>query len=307
MKNFDVYLYGMVLRTNSFLLHGKFPQSDTYNEIKEKYFLPGGETGVAAIILSSLGCRVKMDGNHIGYNLADTIKNFYTGINVDISSLYFDRDYDGLEDYIIIDGETRTAFGTFSSFYESCFNEKIVRWNTPCEEDIKQAKAAAIDPFFGEESELAARLCVKNSVPFVTVDLKYDNEICHNASVIAVSSEYIQENYSAYCDAEGKNRLMRTYMEKTDALVIFTGGSRTTLYGRKGEIKQIPSYKVDVVSTLGAGDTFKAGCVYGLLQNWNDDKIVSFAAACAAVACTRFPLPLHPPKLEEVLSLTEKS
>ena len=65
MKKFDIYLYGMILRTNSFLLCGKFPQADTYNEIKEKYFLPGGETGTAATILASLGCRIKMDGNHI--------------------------------------------------------------------------------------------------------------------------------------------------------------------------------------------------------------------------------------------------
>ena len=29
----------------------------------------------------------------------------------------------------------------------------------------------------------------------------------------------------------------------------------------------------------------------------------AFAAACAAVACTRFPLPLNPPQLAEVLML----
>jgi len=221
---------------------------------------------------------------------------------VDISALYFDPNYDGLEDYIIINNETRTAFGTFASYYK----EKIVRWNIPLEEHIKQAKVAGIDPFFGEEAVLAARFCSANRVPFVTVDLKYDNEICRNASVIAVSSEYIQDNYADYCNEEGKNRLLQKYMENTNALVIFTGGSGIILYCRNGKIKKVPSYKVNVVSTLGAGDTFKAGCIYGLLQSWEDDKIVRFAAACAAVACTRFPLPLYPPKLEEVLELTER-
>ena len=60
---------------------------------------------------------------------------------------------------------------------------------------------------------------------------------------------------------------------------------------------------MQVVSTLGAGDTFKAGCVYGLLKGMKDDELVRFASACSAVAISRFPLPLNPPKLEEIEKL----
>ena len=60
---------------------------------------------------------------------------------------------------------------------------------------------------------------------------------------------------------------------------------------------------VEVRSTLGAGDTFKAGCVYGLLHGMNDEELVRFASACSAVAISRFPLPLNPPTLEEVQGL----
>lgn len=31
-----------------------------------------------------------------------------------------------------------------------------------------------------------------------------------------------------------------------------------------------------------------------------DEEIVRFASACSAVAISRFPLPLYPPKLDEV-------
>jgi hypothetical protein len=34
-----------------------------------------------------------------------------------------------------------------------------------------------------------------------------------------------------------------------------------------------------------------------------DEETVSFASACAAVACTRFPLPLNPPKLDDIIQL----
>ena len=33
----EVYLYGMILKSNSFLLQGNYPQPDTYGEIQEKY------------------------------------------------------------------------------------------------------------------------------------------------------------------------------------------------------------------------------------------------------------------------------
>lgn len=58
----DVYLYGQVLGTHSFLLRDGFLRPDEYSEIREQYFLPGGETGTAATVLDSLGVSVRMDG-----------------------------------------------------------------------------------------------------------------------------------------------------------------------------------------------------------------------------------------------------
>ncbi len=79
------------------------------------------------------------------------------------------------------------------------------------------------------------------------------------------------------------------------------------LYARKGEpIHRMKPFQVEVRSTLGAGDTFKAGCVYGLLHGMGDAELVRFASACSAIAISRFPLPLYPPRLEEVQKLLEE-
>ena len=79
------------------------------------------------------------------------------------------------------------------------------------------------------------------------------------------------------------------------------------LYGRRGEtIHRMKPFSAAVKSTLGAGDTFKAGCVWGLLHGMADDELVRFASACSAIAISRFPLPLYPPKLEEVQALIER-
>lgn len=47
-----------------------------------------------------------------------------------------------------------------------------------------------------------------------------------------------------------------------------------------------PSIKVDVVDSTGAGDTFTAAFIYGLFRNWSAEKIVRFATAAGARACT---------------------
>jgi len=305
MKKHDIYLYGMITYTTALLLREKFPQSDTYSEVKEKHLFPGGETGGAATILASLGCKVKMDGNHTGRNTDHVIREFYNNIEVDVSRLYYDPGYGGTDETIIIDKDTRTTFGPFASYFEDYHNRKIKRWNTPAEDDIKGAKAAGIDPFFGEDSILAARYCRDNNIPFVTIDESHNHEVCKLASIIVVSSDWIRDFMPDYHSDSGKTELIKKYMNNTAALVIFTGGAGTTVYGRNGEIKKINAHKVDTVSTLGAGDTFKAGCIYGLSQAWGDEETIKFSTACAAVACTKFPLPYNPPTLEEVARFIE--
>lgn len=295
----DIYLYGMVLATTSFLLKDGFVKPDDYSEIAQKYHLPGGETGTCATVLSSLGLSVRMDGNHIGTNVAPVLRNFYKDKSVELDSLFFDENYEGVEDYVIIADDVRSPMGTFGYFYGS--GEK--RWNKPKEEDIKNCATAAIDPYFEDETLLAAEYCVKHGIPYVTIDCKYDSYLHRHAAVSVISGEGIQSNYP------GKTReeMFSYFQENSDGLTIITSGSKEFCYGRRGEEKKkfIP-FKVDVVSTLGAGDTFKAGCVYALHRKMTDDELVRFASACSGVAISRFPLPLNPPTLSEVSSLMNR-
>jgi len=309
MKNHEIYLYGMVTKTNGFLLRDAFPKADHYAEFEERYVLPGGETGTAAIVLASLGCKVKVDGNYLGKYSKDLTHEFYNQIGVDVSSLHYDPDFDGMDEFVMVDKLSRTNFSTFATFFEDYYQRGIIRWNTPDEADIRGAKVAGIDPFFDKQAILAAEYCQKNHIPYVTIDEKPTHEVVKNANIVAVSTEFLRgqmPEYHSYDISDWKDmkgRLLKKYAEYTDALVILTGGGGTTYYGRGGDIKEFDAYKVDVVSTLGAGDTFKAGCVYALLKDYDDDKTIMFATALAAVACTKFPIGLNPPKLSEVEQL----
>lgn len=46
-----------------------------------------------------------------------------------------------------------------------------------------------------------------------------------------------------------------------------------------------PAFQVEAVDTTGAGDTFHAGFIYGLLQGWDLARTLDFACAAAALNC----------------------
>ncbi len=298
-QNSEAYLFGQILGTHSFLLKDGFPEPDEYSEIKAQYFLPGGETGTAATVLSSLGVSVRMDGTWLGTKVAPMLKEFYRDKSVDLSTMYEWKDDDGVMDYVVIAGLVRSPMGRFQTLFSSGKRW----WNIPKEEDIAGCKVAAIDPFFGEETMRCAEICRKNGIPYVTIDTPHDSDLHRWAAVNVVSKECTSQHYAGMAP----EAILELMKDHTDGLTIITRGGGEMLYARKGgEIRRRKPYAVEVKSTLGAGDTFKAGCTYALLHGMNDDEMVRFASACSAIAISRFPLPLNPPTLREVEALIER-
>lgn len=294
----ETYLFGQILGTHSFLLKDGFLKPDEYAEIKEQYFLPGGETGTAATVLDSLGVNVKMDGPWIGTEVAPMLNDFYKNKKVDLSSLTYTEDK-GVMDYVVIAGLVRSPMGRFQALFST--GERW--WNIPKEEDIEAARVVAVDPFFGAESLRVAELCGKHNIPYVTIDCRHDSYLHQHAAVNVVSKECTSQHYADLAPEE----IVEKMKQETDGLTILTQGGGEMLYARKdGPIRKMKPFDVEVRSTLGAGDTFKAGCVYGLLRGMSDEELVRFASACSAIAISRFPLPLNPPTLEEVTNLINR-
>jgi sugar/nucleoside kinase (ribokinase family) len=48
-----------------------------------------------------------------------------------------------------------------------------------------------------------------------------------------------------------------------------------------------PGLAINAVDTTGAGDVFRAAFIYGLLNRYPPQRLLRFANAAAAVACTR--------------------
>lgn len=287
-----IYLYGQVMATESFLLEGEYPKADGYAAIARRHFHVGGETGTAAAILASLGEQLKIGGTHIGSRNRDLIRSYFTDKNVDISELK-ESDFEGAVDYMIIAGDTRTGLGEWSKYYA-----RKERWyELASEASIRDCSVCALDPFWEAEGPL---LCNQYHKQYVTIDSTYDSVFTKYCEVIAISHEFLDGTYPGIPYEE----LMVTYTKHTDGLVIFTMGGNPLLYARKGhEIQYFTPYRVTIESTLGAGDSFKAGCVYALAKHLPDDDIVKTASAVAAAACMHFPIADTPPTLELIQSI----
>ena len=299
-KSLDVYIYGMTVLSTIHRLKGPFPQADTYQEITQTTVMPGGEGGNAAILLSHWGLKTQLDGCMFSETTAGPLRAYFDRYGVDYSLLPTVPDFTGWRDIVFCDGESRTVFGWFQHH----FSGERHWWTEPCEASIAAARCVALDPFFGATSQHVAELCVQHGTDYVTLDARWDDTLAQNARAIACSKEFLE---NAYPGADYGD-LLEQYRRTCSGLVIFTFGSKEMLYASP-EMKHrasLPTYPVTVQDTLAAGDTFRAGVVYGVVNDMPAEATVRFAAAAAAVACTRFPSILEPPSLDEIAALMKE-
>ena len=294
MKEFDVYAYGVISSSTLHLLNQPFPRPDGYAEISQTHLMTGGEALNSAIVLSRLGLRVQLDGNWIGDNLHGTqLLEIIRKFQIDTSRLTVKEGYAGVQEIVFSDHQSRTIFGNYIDLLSSSR-----KWNIPQKEDIQNARIVCIDPPFRTESELVAQYAIDLAVPFVSIDCAYDHMLATGAAAVIISGEFRNREYPGYDLQE----LFREYQSRAKGLVILTSGDEDILYGRKGEtIQHFKPYQVKVVDSAGAGDSFRAGVVFGLFQGWGDLKIVQYASALAGMICERFPGVLDSPDHAEVM------
>lgn len=105
-------------------------------------------------------------------------------------------------------------------------------------------------------------------------------ELIQSASLLFVNEEG---------DEQLRSKVSADYMRELGSRgcrIVATRGKKGCMvyepYG--GEVYCIPAFPVNPVDTTGAGDTFNASFLYGLMQDWNIKEAGTFANAAAARA-----------------------
>ena len=87
---------------------------------------------------------------------------------------------------------------------------------------------------------------------------------------------------------------------RVDTLAIKLGADGA-LGMQRGEKARVPSIPVEVVDTIGAGDSFDAGFIYGYLQGWSLEKSLRAGTVCGALSTQKAGGTSAQPTLSEML------
>lgn len=147
-----------------------------------------------------------------------------------------------------------------------------------------------------ETVEYVLELCKKNNVkvllnPAPAVELS--QSAIESASYITPNEHELKIILGKNCDTEEE---MKKYPNK----LIVTLGSKGVKYFDGNEMKLIPSNKVEVVDTTGAGDTFCGALAAALVNGSVLEEAIRFANKAAAYAITKLGAQSGMPTLEQL-------
>lgn len=146
--------------------------------------------------------------------------------------------------------------------------------------------------------EYTLKLCKANNVrtilnPAPAVALSRD--MVENADFITPNQHELKIIFGRD-SSEDEDTIIRKYPNK----LIVTMGSRGVKYFDGNEIKSVPAFKVNVVDTTGAGDTFNGALAAAIVSGQELEGAIRFANKAAAIATTKLGAQSGMPGIEEM-------
>ena len=287
----QVYAYGVIAPSRLIELDGAFPPEAGYGEITRIHSSIGGEAAAGAYVLARMGIATKLSGTRLGTD-PDSMRvlGHLTAAGVDCSGVATDAE-NPVTELVFSGSSERTVFGSYGRMLAD------QAWNPPSRDDIESADFVCLDPFFGAASQQAAQWCREASVPYVTVDTPLDSDLARHAAAIVISEEFALRTF----EHDDPDAIVSSFTHSCEGLVVLTRGSKPLLFARPDtEPQWFSPFEVEARDTTGAGDSFRAGMIYGMLRAYDDTRLIETASAVAAIVSQRVPGVLTSPTAEEL-------
>jgi sugar/nucleoside kinase (ribokinase family) len=265
-------------------------------QIRDRRVLCGGQMATAMSTCASLGLKSKYVGVSGTDENGRRIRQELARRDVDVSDLII-RDAENQFAVILVDETT---------------GERIVLWDRDERlrlrdrelptEAIAAARAVHVDDVDDEAALRAARLG-RAAGAFVTTDIdRVTPKTTELATVVthAIFAQHVPAQLTGINDLEAALRAMRKTHE---GVLCVTLGEHGAMALAGDELHRSPAFHVHAVDTTGAGDVFRGGFIYGLLQGQPIDQVLRTANAAAAVSCTRLGALNGVPTMAEVQEL----
>jgi sugar/nucleoside kinase (ribokinase family) len=169
-------------------------------------------------------------------------------------------------------------------------------------ETIAAARLVHVDDEDDAAAIRAARLAREAGIP-ATSDIDHitprTRELVAAVSIPIFNAHALPQLTGESDPERGLHALARSH---PDGMLCVTLGERGAMLLYGNELVHEPAFGVDAVDTTGAGDVFRAGFIYALLQGKPPREILRFANAAAAVSCTRAGAMASVPQMHEIES-----
>lgn len=275
----------------------RHPRPDVKTQASELRTIPGGNAANAAVAIAHLGARASFSGPFGGPPGTDSVGDTMLALAA--------REGIACVDCPRVEGVS-TPLSAIS--IDSRGERAIVNYRDesllavrPRDADALVANCDAIladnrFPVFVREVCAAG---MKRGIP-VVLDA---DEPRHDSNVLLELVSHVIFSAEGLRATAGTDHLGRALIDigkQTKAFVAVTDGANDVLWLTEGELRQVPAFTVDVVDTLGAGDTFHGAFTLMLAEGKSEREAMRFSAAAAALKCTRYGGILGAPSRAEV-------
>jgi ribokinase len=260
--------------------------------------IPGGKGANQAVAAKRLGGNVSMIGAVGNDAIGKKMKENLRENGIDVSGI------------IELDDVTGTAFIAVSEDGENSIivypgaNEGLTPKNIEALEDIIEKGdiiliQLEIPMQVVEKTILLAKKYNKKVILNPAPAKEIPQDIYKNIYIITPNETELELLTGTKNIEEGAKKLLDKGVEK----VVVTLGSRGCLYMDRDNIKYFNSYKVKVVDTTAAGDTFNAALAIGVDKAI--DEMIEFANASAGLSTTKLGAQSSIPYLNDVIGFIE--
>lgn len=266
--------------------------------VATRHFFCGGQTATALAACAAMGLRSRYLGCFGADDYGRMIRTELQRRGVDVRHA-LDTDAPNADAIIVVDADGRRT--VLWDRHESLRLEP-----DHLHPGILAARIVHIDDVDQSAALRACRMAREADTP-VTSDIDQVNDGTEEL-ISSVTYPILEHNVPTKLTGESDpERALRKLRRLNPHLLSMTMGERGAVALEGDRFHISPAFEVKVVDDTGAGDVFRAGFIYGLLQEWDVPQLLRFANAAAAVSCTRLGAIPSVPSLEEVQDLLKIS
>jgi sugar/nucleoside kinase (ribokinase family) len=261
-----------------------FPVPGTKTRAQDFFSVLGGCAANAAIAVSRLGGRARVVSPLGGPSGRDL-----TGDNV-LAKLQHEKI--DVAHVVRMDG----AVSSRSSIFIDGHGERtIVSYRDPALERarprdpadaIAGADGVLVDNRFPEFVLPVVRAAVAEG-EIVVLDGDKPMGLTDELLTLATHIVFSADGLRATAHTDDLATALRVVSGRTAALVAVTQGAQDMLWLERRSLRRLPAFRVDAVDTLAAGDVFHGAFVLALAEGRDVAAAMRFAAATAAIKCSR--------------------